>query len=570
MIKVEFQYKEGIIFIQAIEEDKMRQVCTKFCQKTQIDISRLYFIYSGNIVNLDLSIEQIINKLDKERKTMSIIVNDYSNDQGNANKIRPPFIICPICKEAARYKLENYRIKIYNCKNGHIIDNLLLKDFENTQLIDESLIVCDKCKKNNKSNTYNKEMYICNICNMNLCPLCKSSHDNKHKIINYEQKYYICDQHNKEYYAYCESCNKDICILCKESHKTHKIITYDEIIPKDITNEESIRLIFTTILNALNKRIEMIIDRIYNVQKNIELYFKLIENNLTNYNINNINYNILQNINYNYREGEVDIFDCKTDLTKIMDGKSINEFLPMIFKMYNGMNKNEIDLVYNIPNNNKEIKIFGDEFVERNKDLCKIIYKEKQYDLAETFTCNEIKDNILKIKLIGINNVTDLTSMFEGCSHLSNLSNFSNFDTTYVILMDSLFSNCDFFELPDISNWNTGNVRLMKSMFEGCSSLKSLPDISNWNTANVIQMNSMFEGCSSLISLPDISNWNTCKVADMNHMFKGCSSLKSLSDISKWDITNTLKFQDETDGIKGMFDGCSESLNIPDKFKNIK
>ena len=45
---------------------------------------------------------------------------------------------------------------------------------------------------------------------MNLCPLCKSNHDKDHKIINYEQKYFICEEHNKEYNSYCEACKKDL------------------------------------------------------------------------------------------------------------------------------------------------------------------------------------------------------------------------------------------------------------------------------------------------------------------------------------------------------------------------
>ena len=91
--------------------------------------------------------------------------------------------------------------------------------------------------------------------------------------------------------------------------------------------------------------------------------------------------------------------------------------------MYNGMNKNEIDLIYEIRNNEKEIKILGKSFVKKYKDLCGIIYNNKEYDLTETFNCENIKDNILKIKLKGINNATDLSWMFEGCSQLSKLSN---------------------------------------------------------------------------------------------------------------------------------------------------
>jgi len=607
MIKVEFQHNGTNIDIQAIEEDKMRQVCTRFTQKSMIDIKNLYFMYSGNILNLDLSIEQLINKVDKERKMMSIIVFDHLNESGNNSNISSPFIICPICKEPARYEMVDYRIKIYNCKNGHVVDNILLKEFENTQLIDESLIICDKCKINNKSNTYNKEMYICNICNLNLCPLCKSNHDKKHKIISYEQKYYICNQHNKEYNSYCEECKYDLCVLCKKDHRQHKIISYDEIIPEiyhreDFNDEYTIKQNINDWKKDFNSRIEFIIDRLNNVKKNMEIYFKFIEKNLLNYNIDNINYNIIQNINYDIKDRRVSNLFFFDDINKIIRDNSYKEFIPLIFKMYNGMNKNEIDLLYNIPNNEKEIKIFGDEFVRNNKDLCRIIFNNKEYDLTETFNCENIKDNILKIKLKGINNATDLNSMFEGCSQLSNLSNFSNLDTSYVLDMSSLFRYCKCLELPDISNWNTSNVRKMafmfcecsslkflpdisnwntsnvedmKLIFSSCSSLQSLPDISKWNTSNVFEMCSMFGECSSLQSLPDISKWDTSNVFGMNFMFSNCKSLKSLPDISKWDISTAIKSGIEypnapLSGIKNMFYCCSEFLNIPEKFKLVE
>ena len=113
-------------------------------------------MYSGNVINLDLSVGQIINKIDQERKIMSIIVITNSNIPENNTRILSTNIICPICKETARFEIKDYRIKIFNCKNGHVVDDILLKDFENTQMIDESLIICDKCKIKNKSNSYNK------------------------------------------------------------------------------------------------------------------------------------------------------------------------------------------------------------------------------------------------------------------------------------------------------------------------------------------------------------------------------------------------------------------------------
>ena len=132
MFNVEFEYQSSKTYIQAINEDKMRQVCFKFSQKVQVDLNQLYFMYSGNIVNLDLSVEQIINKADKERKMMSIIVNDYNTSQGNNNRILSTHVICPICKENARFEIKDYRIKItYFLSFFPIYFRYLLKIFFN-------------------------------------------------------------------------------------------------------------------------------------------------------------------------------------------------------------------------------------------------------------------------------------------------------------------------------------------------------------------------------------------------------------------------------------------------------
>ena len=61
---------------------------------------------------------------------------------------------------------------------------------------------------------------------------------------------------------------------------------------------------FYSFSKGLKTKISMIIDRINNVMKNIELYYNLIERNMLNYNINSINYNIIQNINDNYKNFE--------------------------------------------------------------------------------------------------------------------------------------------------------------------------------------------------------------------------------------------------------------------------
>ena len=51
------------------------------------------------------------------------------------------------------------------------------------------------------------------------------------------------------------------------------------------------------------------------------------------------------------------------------------------------INKIEINSFYKIINN-YTIRIFGEEFVKNNKNHCKIIYENKEYELSEYFTIN--------------------------------------------------------------------------------------------------------------------------------------------------------------------------------------
>ena len=58
-----------------------------------------------------------------------------------------------------------------------------LKILKKTQKIDESKIICENCGENNKSQSFNKVFYICQLCKKKLCPLCKTVHDKTHYII---------------------------------------------------------------------------------------------------------------------------------------------------------------------------------------------------------------------------------------------------------------------------------------------------------------------------------------------------------------------------------------------------
>ena len=273
-------------------------------------------------------------------------------------------------------------------------------------------------------------------------------------------------------------------------------------------------------------------------------------------------------------------------------------------------------MIYKITNN-KYIKIFGRDFVQNNKDKCKILINGKEQQLKYYVKKNKItkkykkcnntikqkfedKENILNssnkwqngadsrktilklcandneinedkgdnndneffIKLIAIDKITDMSYMFFECKSLISLSDICKFDTSRVTDMSNMFNECESLKiLPDISQWDTSRVTDMSLMFFGCRSLLSLPDISKWNTSNVEDMSLMFYGCESLISFPDISKWDVLKVRNMFGMFSECKSLLLLPTISLWK-------QLEHNYLNEIYAGCINCINIHYIFSN--
>ena len=230
MASIEFIYKGHNTIILCNINDKIKDIINKYITKTSINKNSVIFLYSGNIIDEGLKLSEIIGKEEKD-KIKIIIVDSEDDKDNNKLKIKSKYIICPKCQENIKYKMNEYKIYLYECKNGHRMNNILLNEFENTQYIDISKIICDICKENNKGETYKNGFYRCINCEKNICPLCKLSHDKSHNIINFDQKNYICQKHNDIYSKYCNKCKMNICFICENEHKDHKTISYGEMIP---------------------------------------------------------------------------------------------------------------------------------------------------------------------------------------------------------------------------------------------------------------------------------------------------------------------------------------------------
>ena len=142
---------------------------------------------------------------------------------------------------------------------------------------------------------------------------------------------------------------------------------------------------------------------------------------------------------------------------------------------------------YKPKNDNEEkVKILDKSFIKNNRNKCKIIYKNKKYELKEYF--EDIEKNYnhkdkIKFKLMFIHNIIDLSYMFYNCNSLISLSD--NNEANKKIIYPKMY------------------IIKMQRLFYGCESLKSLPNIYKWDIYNANNMTQMFLGCKSLDSLPD-------------------------------------------------------------------
>ena len=125
--------------------------------------------------------------------------------------------------------------------------------------------------------------------------------------------------------------------------------------------------------------------------------------------------------------------------------------------------------------------------------------------------------------------ITNMNSMFNGCSNLTSLDLFTHFNTSKVTNMRNMFCNCYNLTELDLSAFNTSKVTSMNSMFYNCPGLTSI-DLSSFNTSNVTSMEHMFYGCNGLTTL-DLSNFDTSNVTDMHGMFINCSNLTTIKGV---------------------------------------
>ena len=245
--------------------------------------------------------------------------------------------------------------------------------------------------------------------------------------------------------SYCPTCRVNLSILC-QGHKEHKRIFFADELPEKKNLIEKKNKLKNNIY-LINNDIKVIINILNEIMNKINIYYKINEYIIDNYDDKNKNRNyetiyylnqIINNDNY------------VKELDNIVKFNNIKDKFNNILNIYSKMNIDEINIIYKVED--IEVKLFGDTFVKNNKNNCKLIVDGKEQELKTYYTFGffSTKKDTLEIKLKGITNITNISLMFNGCSSL--------------------------LSLPDISKWNTSNVTNMSGMFNGCKDSLNIPE----------------------------------------------------------------------------------------------
>ena len=272
----------------------------------------------------------------KYREIKNLFKIEYKENKiiSNQNLKKSKSIICPICGQHSFINIKNYKINLYDCKNNHRTENVLLSEFMETQKKGLSNIKCDHCITNNKNNMDKNEFYYCLNCQMNLCPKCTYIHDKEHNIVIYEYIYYICLQHNYNYMYFCNACKKNLCSLCQNEHKGHDIKSFQSLnerkddIKRKMDNMKSKIQEFIKIINEYQNILE-------NLKNNMALYYNINCNIFNNSHKDYQNYEELSNlnkINDNYKMEDID---------NLINEKDIIKRFSLIYEINKKMNNKE-------------------------------------------------------------------------------------------------------------------------------------------------------------------------------------------------------------------------------------
>ena len=273
MSRIKFIFQKNIFEITVKPNDSIEKAIKKYEQLISKEKNDLLFLYDG--VNI-LENKHMLNRLKKKKNILIIVFNKNQNYKKESENI-----ICQDCYKLAFVNINEDKANT-NCIHKHK-KNYSLKEFIESQYIDESSIKCDICKNN--KHLYKDNFYLCS-CKKWICELFNIGHSNKnHNLCIFSKRYSVCINHLIDYSSYCSQCKSNLCQECEkeEAHQNHKnkIISYRKEMEKlnDKVLKEEEKNIKEKILNV-NKFKEVI----HNINYLFGIFIEKLNNELDDYN----------------------------------------------------------------------------------------------------------------------------------------------------------------------------------------------------------------------------------------------------------------------------------------------
>ena len=492
----------------------------------------------------------------------------------------------------------NKKININNEEIYKKIEDVLFIKGINKDILEQSMFEINYDKLSESKQNILDQKYNCQICSMLI--------KNENPYLCYKCQNIFHEKCLKEWDKKCKEKNKNLmCPFCRNElaiERWNKKLDYEENRNDDANIMNKINELKENEMKQkeLIKKYEIYIEKTIEIFKNIlnkiveiRNLMKLSNNNKLNYfinlyplNINNlINIDDISNlINEEFVSFEKYISNNNEIINKFNNNslekkknevKKINEY------------KNKINIKYFVES--KGIcNIFGEKFVERNKNnielfinnkknelinkyelkegknIITIIIKNKLTDLSYMFYNCKFLQDISELKYLDVSESKDFSYMFYKCSSLSDIEALENWNVSNGNNFESIFSECSLLSnIKALENWNVSNSNNFSDAFFECTSLSNIKPLKNWDVSNCKYFNNMFRECSSLSNIEALENWNVSSGSDFVSLFSGCELLSDIKPLENWNVSNGIDFG-------SMFYGCISLSNInPLKYWNV-
>ena len=395
MAIIEFDLNQSVMPLQAKLEEPFKDVVKRYLIKSEIKPDTAYFLVNGNC-NPEGTVKSLMGLDKTSNNTLKVIVKLLEEPNKEQKLIKSKDIICPECYESCKLSIENGKFNLYGCSKNHKTNNIKMEDFKKTQMINMYNIICGYHKDKNMGNSYQNKFFKCLTCNTNLCLLCQQKHAaSNHKIVNYEQKNYICPKHGGPFIKYCKKCNLNLCINCEEEHENHDAKYFSNISLKKGELKRCL-IELKEQINEFNKDMNKIIDiieKLKSLSKTMDLFYEINSELIANYDMLNTNYFILGNIKK--------MANSNNELFKELRDK--HDLIKKFFLNMNQSNtsknhfKDEIDKNNQLANEYNKLKNENKTLKNKIDDLNYTINKYNQMTIKLKNDCDIMRDQLSKL-----------------------------------------------------------------------------------------------------------------------------------------------------------------------------